>query len=372
LKCTNANFNAAIAGSQPLTVFPLLPGGGLLNNSVILGQIQQGVPADLAITYIINNLASGVNFLANPNAFVANVTSNGGLYRYNALQAEIRRRYADGFSYQVNYTFQKILADSTQDTQQSVDPYLDNLNQRLNYARPNYDRTHSMNANVNLELPFGRGHRWLNDGGMASKIFGGFQLTSIVNISSGAPISILDSRGTLNRAGRSGLQPATSSLSASEIKKLIGVFRTPNGVFYINPSVLEARTPAGVVVDLSQPLPAGVRPNQLTIRGASPIGTAPFAGQVFFLNAPGSTGNLPMNFINGPMYLNWNGGAFRNFKMGESRNLQLRMEVFNVLNNANFNFGEGSGAFNVASTTFGRFGTTFAARIVQFGARFDF
>lgn len=372
LKCTNASFNAAIPGSQPLTVFPLLPSGGLLNNSTIVGQIQQGVPADLAVTYIINNLATGVNFLANPNAFVANVTSNGGLYRYNALQAEIRRRYADGFSYQVNYTFQKILADSTQDTQQSVDPYLDNLNQKINYARPNYDRTHTLNANLNLELPFGRGHRWLNDGGISSKIFGGFQLTSIVNISSGAPISILDTRGTLNRAGRSGLQPATSSLTTSEIKKLIGVFNTPNGVFYINPSVLQAKTPAGVVVDLTQPLPSGVNPNSLTIRGASPIGTAPFPGQVFFLNAPGSTGNLPMNFINGPMYLNWNGGFFRNFKVGESRQLQLRMEVFNVLNNANFNFGEGSGAFNVNSTTFGRFGSTFASRIVQFGARFDF
>lgn len=372
LKCTNASFNPAIAGSQPLTVFPLLPSGGLLNNVTILGQIQQGVPADLAVTYIINNLATGVNFLKNPNAFVANVTSNGGLYRYNALQAEIRRRYADGFSFQANYTFQKILADSTQDTQQSVDPYLDNLNKKLNYARPNYDRQHTMNATLNLELPFGRGHRWVNDGGIASKILGGFQLTSIVNISSGAPLSILDSRGTLNRAARSGLQPATSSLSANEIRKLIGIFKTPNGVFYINPKVLEAKTPGGVVVDLTQPLPAGVTPQQLTIRGASPVGTAPFAGQVFFLNPPGTTGNLPMNFINGPIYLNWNAGIFRNFGLGESRRLQLRMEVFNVLNNPQFNLGEGSGVFNVASVSFGRVGSTFAARIVQFGARFDF
>lgn len=371
LGCTNASYNAAIPGSQPLTVFPLLPSGGLLNNSTILGQIQQNVPADLAVTYIINNLATGVNFLANPNAFVANVTTNGGLYRYNALQAEIRRRYADGFSYQVNYTFQKILADSTQDTQQSVDPYLDNANLRLNYNRPNFDRTHTLNANVNLELPFGKGHRWLNDG-VASKILGGFQLTSIVNISSGAPISIVDNRGTLNRTGRSGLQAATSSLSTKEIKKLIGIFRTPNGVFLINPKVLQAKTPAGVVVDLTQPLPAGVTATSLTIRAASPIGTAPFPGQVFFLNDAGSTGNLPWNFINGPMYLNWNAGGFRNIKLGESRNLQLRMEVFNVLNNANFSTGEGSGIFNVSSTTFGRLGSTFGARIIQFGARFDF
>ncbi len=372
LKCTNASFNAAIPGSQVLTVFPLLPSGGLLNNSTILGQIRNGVPADLAVTYIINNLATGVNFLANPNAFVANVTTNGGLYRYNALQAEIRRRSSDGFSYQVNYTFQKTLADSTQDTQQSVDPYLDNLNQRLNYARPNFDRTHTVNGTLNFELPFGRGHRWLSDGGIASKIFGGFQMTSIVNISSGAPLSILDPRGTLNRAARSGLQPGTSTLSASEIKKLVGIFRTPNGVFFINPSVLQATTPAGVVVDLNQPLPAGVTPQQLTIRGASPIGVAPFPGQVFFRNEPGSTGSLPMNFINGPVYFNWNAGMFRNFGMGESRRLQLRMEVFNVLNNPQFNLGEGSGVFNVNSTTFGRVGSTFAARIVQFGARFDF
>ncbi|HEX3086988.1 MAG TPA: hypothetical protein VHP99_20785, partial [Pyrinomonadaceae bacterium] len=379
LRCTNAGFNSAIAGSQVLTVFPNLPSGGLLTNATILGLIQQGTPGELANTYVTNNLTSctppavcpGVSFLANPNAQVANVTTNGGLFRFNALQLEIRRRFSGGFSYQVNYSFQKTLADSTQDTQQSVDPYLDNANQKLNYARPTYDRTHTINANANLELPFGRGHRWLNDG-WASKIFGGFQMTNIVNISSGPPVSIIDPRGTLNRTGRSGLQPATSNLTTDQIKKLIGVFRTPNGVFLIDPSVLQATTLAGQVVDLRQPLPAGVNFNQLTIRGASPIGTAPFPGQVFFLNQPGSTGNLPMNFINGPLYVNWNAGFFRNIRVGEGKTLQIRAEAFNVLNNAQMNIGEGSGIFNVNSTTFGRIGSTFASRIIQFGARFDF
>jgi len=93
---------------------------------------------------------------------------------------------------------------------------------------------------------------------------------------------------------------------------------------------------------------------------------------VFFPNNPGSTGNLPINFINGPMYFNWNMGFFRNFKMGESRNLQLRFEAFNVLNRANFFIGESSGMFNVNSTSFGRVTSTYDPRIVQFGARFDF
>ena len=97
----------------------------MLNNSTIVGQIQQGVPADLAVTYIINGLSTGVPFLANPNTFVANVLTNGGQFNYNSLQAEIRRRFTGGLSFAVNYNFQKILADSTQETQTNVDPFLD-------------------------------------------------------------------------------------------------------------------------------------------------------------------------------------------------------------------------------------------------------
>jgi hypothetical protein len=57
------------------------------------------------------------------------------------------------------------------------------------------------------------------------------------------------------------------------------------------------------------------------------------------------------------------------------------MEVFNVLNRANFflpaganavNNGENSDVFNVNSTNFGRLTGTSDPRIVQFGARFDF
>jgi hypothetical protein len=381
--CTSAGFNPAIAGSQPLTgafanlaVLGGTPGGvgsaALAGNATILGQIQQGVPADLAVTYVINGLAGTVPFNANPNTFVANVLGNGGQFNYNALQAEIRRRYSNGFSFAVNYSFQKILADTTQETQTNVDPFLDNANLRLNYARPDYDRTHTVNANMNWELPFGRGKKWLSGGGVASKVFGGFQMTNIVNLSTGEPTSIRDaSRGTLNRAARSALQPATSSLTPNQIKALIGVFKTPNGIFYIDPKVLQA-TFNGVTYDLTQPLPNGVKPTQLTIRGASPIGSPTFAGQVFFLNAPGSTGNLPLNFINGPKYVNWNMGFFRNFKMGETRNLQLRFETFNVLNRANFLIGEGSNLFNVNSTTFGKITSTYDPRIIQFGARFDF
>jgi hypothetical protein len=376
-RCTNAAFNPAIAGSQPLSVISRLDAGGLLNNSTILGPIRAGTPGALAELYYANGF-TGVNFTANPNAGVVNFTTNGGRFNYNSLQVEFRRRFTQGLSLQANYTFQKILTNvtgSTSETNQTrVEPFLDNADPSRDYGRAIYDRTHTFNFNGLYELPFGKGKRFLNEGGVIDKIFGGFQFSSIVNISSGVPETFTDARGTVNRAGRSATQPATSSLNAHQIQNLIGVFKTPNGVFVIDPKVLFATAsapgqPTLSGFDLNQRLPAGY--TITSVRAASPIGTDPFPGQVFFFNAPGSTGNLQRNAFNGPMYFNWDGGLLKNIRITENTRLQLRGEVFNVLNNANFF----SGNWDVGSTSFGRLtsaGSAYAPRIVQFGARFEF
>lgn len=371
-------FNTNVVGSQALPAIGLLDSGGLLNNATILTQLRNGVPGALAEIYVANGF-TGLNFLANRNAGVANYTTNGGRFNYNSLQVEFRRRFTQGLSLQANYTFQKILSDVTgtqsEANQTRVEPYLDNANPDRDYSRPAYDRAHTFNFNGLYELPFGRGKRWLTEGGVVDKIVGGFQFSSIVNISSGVPTSIIDTRGTLNRAGRSALQPATSSLTADQIKDLFGTFRTPNGIFVINPSVLFAvatNSATGATingVDLTQPLPAGFA--LTSIRGANPVGTAPFANQVFFPNAPGSTGNLSRNFLNGPLYFNWDAGLLKNISITENTRLQLRGEVFNVLNRANFF----SGDLDINSTSFGRLtgaGNSYSPRIVQFGARFEF
>ncbi|HLM57066.1 MAG TPA: TonB-dependent receptor [Pyrinomonadaceae bacterium] len=376
------------AGCQTLTVFPNLGSGGLLTNNTILTQIQNGVPADLALIYIQNSLTGTVPFLANPSTGVANLTTNGGHSNYNALQTEFRRRFSQGLSFQANYTFQKILTDVTGSTdeynQTRVEPFLDNANPRRDYGRALYDRTHTFNFNGLYELPFGRGKRWLSDSGWADRVFGGFQFSSIINISSGVPITFTDVRGTLNRAGRSATQPATTSLSGDQIKDLLGVYKTPNGVFIIDPKVLFAvatnpttgATMSGV--DVRQPLPAGFV--LTSVRGANAVGTAPFTGQVFFPNEPGSTGNMTRNIFNGPMYFNWDAGLLKNIRITENTRLQLRAEVFNVLNHANFfaNTTNASGQYtilDVGSTSFGRLtssGQAYAPRIMQFGARFEF
>ena len=106
---------------------------------------------------------------------------------------------------------------------------------------------------------------------------------------------------------------------------------------------------------------------------ASPTSPA-FAGQVFFRNAAGQTGNLPRNFLDGPWYDNWDAGIIKNIRFGERWNVQLRAEAFNVLNNTNLFIGEGSGIFNIGSTNFGKIlpGNNYDPRIMQFAARIEF
>lgn len=358
LNCTDAR-NIGLPGQVDLPVFAKLPFGAFLNNSAVVAPIITGNVADLITTYIINGLDQdggvGVNFRPNYNGGPVDLLMNGGRYRYNALQTEIRRRFTNGFSFQANYTLQKILSDIGSDAQARFDPLLDNGNAGLEYSRPDYDRTHTVNINTIYELPFGRSKRFLNGGGITDTLFGGWQFGTIMNISSGAPISIRDLGGTLNRTARSARQTATTSLTTEQIKDLIGIYKVGNITYFIDPKVI---APDG------------------TATGGNVLGTpqAGFAGQVFFHNQPGQTGNLPRHFINGPMFFNWDASLIKNVRISETVRVQLRVEAFNVLNNVNFFIAENSNIFNINSPTFGQIpqANTFAPRIMQFGARFEF
>ena len=351
--CTTAT--SATTGCEVLTVFPQIEAGGLLGNGTIRSLISSGQPAQLAFIYVANFFGgSSELFLPNPSTGVADLLQNGAKYRYHSLQTEIRRRFAKGLELQANYTFQKTLTNTGGVGQTNFDPLLDINQPQLEYQRADYDASHVFNFNGIYELPFGRGKHWLNSGGLSNQIFGGWTLTSIVRVSSGAPFSILDTRGTLNRTNRSARQTANSSLSNQEIRDLVGIFRTPDGVFFINPSVINT-----------------------TGRASEGIGTTPFSGQAFFNAPPGLTGNLERNFLNGPWYINWDAGLIKNFAITERMRFQIRAEAFNVLNRANFFIGNVSftpsgTSFNINSTSFGRINTTFDPRIIQFVGRFEF
>lgn len=383
--CTDARFNPAIPGSQPLNVFSGLVNGGFLNDvGTILPLIQAGRVGSLAQFYFLNGLNGSVPIVANPNLFIDEILTNSGRFRYNGLQAEVRRRFANGIAVQANYTFQKTLTDIPFEDQNRQGEVQDNNNPNLNYSRPDYDRTHTFNFNAIYELPFGRGKRFLNSLGWADRVVGGWQFTSVLNLVSGPPIGVVDPRSTSTITFQSGRQTATTSLSMPELKKLTGIFNTPNGIYYFDPKILCATAtapgrPTLSCFDLNQTLPAGY--TLASVRATSPLGQAPFPGQVFFFNQAGSTGNMQRNALNGMPFFNWDAGLSKNIRLGETRRLQVRVEAFNVLNNQVPFFGTLSaygtattvGRLDVNSNNFGRVTQIYnTPRIIQFGARFDF
>ncbi|HEX3086898.1 MAG TPA: hypothetical protein VHP99_20330 [Pyrinomonadaceae bacterium] len=152
-----------------------------------------------------------------------------------------------------------------------------------------------------------------------------------------------------------------------QLKTLLGVFKTPCGVFGIDPAVINldlAKCQQGIRASRVAGLNAGI--------GAVPFGSAPFPGEVFFVNGPGQTGTMARNFDNGPFFFNWDASIIKNIRITEKTRLQLRAEAFNVLNRANF-FYSGN---DVSSTSCGRTTSTFtsssAQRVIQFVGRFEF
>ncbi len=346
-------FNATVSGSQTLTVFPNLGGANtrLAATAQVVNALNSGAAADLAINLQVGGLNGTVPFLQNPNAGPVDLLTNGGRYNYNALQVEVRRRFSQGLFFQANYTFSKNLTDVAGTTQTNFEPFLDFANPQLEYSRADADQTHVFNANASYELPFGRGRRFFTDaGGFLNRLVSGFSINTIIRADSGAPISFIDTSGTLNRNGRSGRQTANSTLTPEQIRGLVGIRRTPDGVFFIDPSVI----------------------NPVTGQAAGGFGSTAFEGQVFFDAEPGQTGNLPRGFINGPTFFGVDLGLIKNIPITEGTRLQLRVEAFNAFNRANFFVGNRGTRTNVNSTLFGRVASTFDPRQLQFAARFEF
>ncbi|MCP9495232.1 MAG: TonB-dependent receptor [Pyrinomonadaceae bacterium MAG19_C2-C3] len=372
-----ARANLLASGSPftgtPLTIFGIAAnsririgtGANAVSSATFINNLNNGTPADLAggilSTNADFNTANGqFPILRNPNTGVADLVQSDGGFNYNSLQAEIRRRFAQGVSLQANYTFSKTLTDTIGTSQQLFDPLLDLNNPGLEYTRSDLDQTHAFNFNTVAELPFGRGKRFFGDaGGALDRLIGGFQFTTILRYGTGRPVTIVDARGTLNRAVRSGRQTPDSPLSRNEIQNLFGDFELNGQRYFINPSVLSITQNAD---------------GSFTSLATNGPGQDPFAGQVFFNVAPGTTGSVNRAIVNGPKLFTTDMGLLKNIRLSEGTRLVLRAEAFNVFNHANFRLPL---TVDINSSTFGQLFPTdtspsYEARRLQFAVRFEF
>jgi hypothetical protein len=350
----NPAFDPAIPGSQPLTVIPAL-GGGFLTNATVRNLIQTGQVAALADVYSTSTgptvgAQARQAFFRNPAIYGADLVYNGGFSNYHAMQLELRRRLQGGLLGQINYTLAHTRSNSKGTSEVRFEPFLDNARPELDEGRSQFHVTHAINANAIAELPFGRGKRWVNRGGLWDALAGGWQASPIVHWQSGSPISLLARRGTFNRVGRSSNQTALTSLSAREIKKLLGVREVNGDLYWIDPKVIDPNTGRAVGAD------------NLT-------NAADFSGQVFFNPMAGEVGNLEILAVDGPSQFLVDVSLSKRVRLWHEMALQIRVDVFNLFDTVNFFVGDD----DISSTTFGRItDTNTAPRVLQLVIKLDF
>jgi hypothetical protein len=79
-------------------------------------------------------------------------------------------------------------------------------------------------------------------------------------------------------------------------------------------------------------------------------------------------GDEGRNAVEGPGYVSWDFSAFKNIPLTESKQLQFRGELFNVLNHTNFRLP----VSDIESPTFGQIQSDVSPRVIQVALKFLF
>jgi len=170
---TNATFLGFLAAKNPnpFGFASTNTTNGLQGNGTFRGNaVSAGIPANY--------------FLANPeNNGGANIQSNVNKTRYNALQLELRRRYAQGLQFQLSYAYGH-----------EYDTQFVTFRRDLYYQRPSGnsgDIPQAFKSNVVYDLPFGRGRHWGGAvNGTMDRIIGGWQVGLVSRLQSGTPVNL--------------------------------------------------------------------------------------------------------------------------------------------------------------------------------------
>jgi hypothetical protein len=316
-------------------------------------------------TYRTNVLGSAANnpanfplnfFVADPWAANANYVSNAGWSYYDALEMELKKVYGNGLFIQANYTFSKVLTDTQfGESQTESQNYISLANTRLDKFRADFDVRQSFGLIFGYPLPIGRGRRFLPAlPRVLDTVIGGWNLNGFTHWQTGSPITISSNRNTLS----SGIAatPVLMNMSVNQLQSEMGTYRGGNGVYFLNPNS-----------------------SLVTVKGSSSTANFCTPGQTtpcFMEPAPGQMGNLPYLGLTGPRFFDQDLSFVKNIQIWERLNFEMRLEAFDLFNNANF----GGATLSTDSTTFGQLTSTVdtargggvTSRIVQWAIRLHF
>jgi hypothetical protein len=224
----------------------------------------------------------------NPAFGAVRTVYQGFSSNYNSMNMGVLKRFSEGLQLQAAYTYGKSIDNKsgTSGRQEysngqarSFSPYFLGLDRGLS----DFDVRHSFTANATYDLPFGK-HRK----GLGGHLLGDWQVNTIVSISSGVPFSVLiDGDPDRDVSDDNSARPNLAS----------GVSLIPSNGHgadgWFNPAAF----------------------------------TAP---------ALGFRGTAGRNILTGPNFKSVDFSLVKDFHIDERRRIQLRGEIFNLFNRANF------------------------------------
>ena len=100
-----------------------------------------------------------------------------GTSQYNGLQAKVEEQYGNGLTFLLAYTYSKTLSDAGDllnggSTGGYRAPDVPGLGPKFDYALADFDIRQVLHFSGGYELPFGKGRRYMNRGGLANAVLG--------------------------------------------------------------------------------------------------------------------------------------------------------------------------------------------------------
>lgn len=328
-----------------------IPGGGLPEGTCLTDGFGRRLCSQINTQTAENGLEINPLGTLNPNYGRLRVWENAANSIYHGLQISIRGRFSRGVQFSGNYTYShSIDSDSTwQSSGTTVNGAAAGDGFTTDPTQPGLDRGNSV-FDIRHRLMFN--YVWVMPGfanhhGLFPSLLNNWQINGIWSFQSGAHWSPFNNHPRL-------LQASPSSPDACD------------------PATFDPANCTNAGGDYNLDGANNDRPNaiQNNIHATTAQWADGFNLPSTFFSAPclGCVGNLGRNTFVGPSYWAGDVSLFRNCRLSEVFNLQLRMEAFNVFNHANFLIGNNL----IGSPGFGRASGTAPPRNLQFGLKLSF
>ncbi len=222
-----------------------------------------------------------------PNFGRIQLVDAGGRGNYNSLGMKLTKKYSSGLSALVSYTYAKSIDETSGIRVNDGDTLFpqNSYCQRCERGYSSFDTRHRAVTSILYDLPVGKGRQMSIANPVANAIIGGWQVGSILTLSTGFPQTVFAGSDRSNTGGGNDRAVYNS----------------------------------------------GVDPNLANHDPQRWFNPAAFSLPTF-----GTFGNVGRNTLISPSIFGWDFSTLKNFQLKEAHTLQFRFEAFNLPNHPNW------------------------------------